>query len=241
MARALLLTMLLGLAIAQDGPTHAFAQDGPTHTLVKPSIVCGTIELLETFAFSSRIPEGIDCQQLGVDWRGRYSGARELKLIQGGLSVAKVRLNGDTHGYVIAARLLPIFAIQPSSDGWEFAQWGMTLSELLVAAEHRKVRLQVKTRPDQCGAICLLAEVEKYQFGPFDFTISFGFDRSERLNFITLRSMQLDCFVSIEQALAASLGPTTNRQDEVIPTRTWRDGRTGNTIRTRRVGPLHHP
>src|SRR3954469_15886683 len=80
---ALLLMMLLGLAIAQDGPTHAFAQDGPTHTLVKPSIVCGTIELLETFAFSSRIPEGIDCQQLGVDWRGRYSGARELKLIQG--------------------------------------------------------------------------------------------------------------------------------------------------------------
>jgi len=27
------------------------------------------------------------------------------------------------------------------------------------------------------------------------------------------------------------LGPTTNRQDEVIPTRTWRDGRIGNTIR----------
>jgi len=121
--------------------------------------------------------------------------------------------------------------MQARLNGWEFTRWGMPLSELIVVGKKSNLHLQDNSRHNECSSICLLAEGSNYLLGPFAFDVSFGFDNSDRLNFVSLRSKDYNCFVSVEQALLAAFGAPIRRQDEVIPTRTWENKKTGDTVR----------
>jgi uncharacterized protein len=101
-----LLIFMLGLAAAEDA----------SHTLIAPSTVCGTVELLDEFTFSDVFPEGIDCKRLPAGTRLRWSGQREPRLVDAGLSVAQVRSWEGSNGYMIAANLVSVSG-QVSSPG----------------------------------------------------------------------------------------------------------------------------
>ena len=99
----------IGTSTVARGKTLFRGNLPATHRLVADAAICATPAVLEQYAFDTNYPESVPCQRLGRDALVRWSGERELALVNGLLSVARVvEVHGRVVGYTLAAGLAPV-------------------------------------------------------------------------------------------------------------------------------------
>ena len=74
------------------------------HQLAVDSTVCESADLLREYAFRSDVPQA-RCRRVSSGTALRWSGVREPELIEGLLSVARVELEDQFSGYMLAANI----------------------------------------------------------------------------------------------------------------------------------------
>lgn len=89
---------------------------------------------------------------------------------------------------VVAAS--PVWASEPSSQGWNYTRWGMT-PEQVVAASNGAVRLHAP--PPVRGATGSTLAAGTMPGGAFDFEVTFTFDQSRALTHVNLKAPVAEC------------------------------------------------